>query len=111
MQDCLQLPWYPEYVDHSFMMYPLVIKEGAPFTRREITQHLEKNNIETRPMMPLLNQPLYKKLFGDVEAAYPVAQWINRCGFYVGCHHGLRRTQLDKILDCIHGFLKERLLE
>ncbi len=109
VQDYLQLPQYPEYVDHSFMMYPLVIKESAPFTRREITQHLERNNIETRPMMPLLNQPLYKKLFGDLEADYPVAHRINRCGFYVGCHHGLRRAQLDKIIDSIHGFLKKSL--
>lgn len=107
VEDYLQLPSYPAYVDHSFMMYPLVLKEGAPFTQREIIRHLEKNNIETRPMMPLLNQPLYKKLFGDLEKDYPVAEWINHCGFYVGCHHGLERAQLDKIIDCIRGFLKE----
>ena len=108
VQDYLQLPWYPEYVDHSFMMYPLVIKKNAPFTRREITNWLEKNNIETRPMMPLLNQPIYRKLFGDLEADYPVAQWINSCGFYVGCHHGLQQAQLDKIINCIHSFWKEK---
>ena len=62
-------------------------------------------------MMPLLNQPLYKKLFGDIEKDYPVAEWINHCGFYVGCHHGLKREQLDKIIDCIHGFLKDQKLK
>lgn len=108
VQDYLQLPWYPEYVDHSFMMYPLVVKEDAPFTRDDITHWLEKNNIETRPMMPLLSQPIYRKLFGDIEKDYPVAEWINHYGFYVGCHHGLERAQLDKIIDCIHSFLKEK---
>ncbi len=107
-QDYLQLPYYPDYVTHSFMMYPIAIKKNAPFTRRDLTQWLEKNNIETRPMMPLLNQPIYKKLFGDIEKDYPVAEWINRYGFYVGCHHGLQRAQLDKILNCIHDFLKGR---
>lgn len=107
-QDYLQLPYYPDYVTHSFMMYPIAIKKNAPFTRRDLTQWLEKNNIETRPMMPLLNQPIYKKLFGDIEKDYPVAEWINRYGFYVGCHHGLKREQLDKILNCIHDFLKGR---
>lgn len=106
-QEFLQLPWHPDYATHSFMMYPIVVKKNAPFTRRELTQRLERNNIETRPMMPLLNQPLYKNLFGDLEKDYPVAEWINHYGFYVGCHHGLRRVQLDKIIDCIQSFLKE----
>lgn len=105
-QEFLQLPWYPDYVEHSFMMYPIVVKEDAPFERRELTAFLEKNNIETRPMMPLLNQPIYIELFGDIEKNYPVAQWINRSGFYVGCHHCLTRTELDKIVSCIHEFLK-----
>lgn len=105
VQNYLRLPWYPEYVTHSFMMYPIVIKKEAPFERRDLTTWLEKNNIETRPMMPLLNQPIYKKIFGDIEKNYPVAEWINHCGFYVGCHHGLQREQLDKIVDCIHEFL------
>lgn len=107
VQDHLQLPWYPDYVTHSFMMYPIAVKKSAPFVRRDLTTWLEKNNIETRPMMPLLNQPIYKKLFGDHEKDYPVAEWINHYGFYVGCHHGLQREQLDKIIYCIHKFLRE----
>ncbi len=105
-QEFLQLPWYPDYVEHSFMMYPIVVKDGAPFERRELTNFLEKNNIETRPMMPLLNQPIYIELFGDIEKNYPVAQWIDRNGFYVGCHHCLTREELEKIVECIHEFLK-----
>ena len=50
-------------------------------------------------------------VFDYLEKNYPVAEWINHYGFYVGCHHGLQRDQLDKIINCIHGFLKERLLE
>ena len=106
-QEFLQLPWYPDYVTHSFMMYPILLKTEAPFTRFELTSYLEKNNIETRPMMPLLNQPIYKKLFGEIEQNYPVAQWINNNGFYVGCHHGLTREHLDKIINCAHSFLKK----
>lgn len=109
VQDYLQLPWYPDYIEHSFMMYPLIVRKDAPFTRRDVTQWLEKNNIETRPMMPLLNQPIYKKLFGDIEKDYPVAEWINHYGFYMGCHHGLERAQLDKIINSIHDFLKGKV--
>lgn len=101
----LQLPESPDYVDHSFMMYPLVVKKEAPFTREDLTHYLEKQNIETRPMLPLLNQPIYKELFGDIEKDYPVAEWIDHNGFYVGCHHGLVKAQLDKIVDVIQDFV------
>lgn len=103
-----QMPYFPEYIDHSFMMYPIVIKDDAPFSRREITQFLEEKNIESRPMLPLLNQPIYIKLFGDIEKDYPVAQWINHSGFYVGCHHGLERDELDYIIDTIEQFVNDR---
>ncbi len=101
----LQLPVYPDYIEHSFMMYPLVIKENSPFTRDELTHFIEQNNIETRPMLPLLNQPIYKKIFGDIEKNYPVAKWIDSNGFYIGCHHGLKSDQLDKIVSVIAQFL------
>lgn len=106
VQEFLQLPYYPDYVEHSFMMYPLVVKKSAPFSRKEITTYLEQNNIETRPMMPLLNQPIYIELFGDLEKNYPVAEWINHSGFYVGCHHGLTAAELNRIINCVHKFLE-----
>lgn len=106
VEQYLQLPYYPEYVEHSFMMYPLVIKDDKAFTRNEIVKYLEQNNIETRPMLPLLNQPIYKEIFGDIEKDYPVAQWINNNGFYVGCHHGLSKEELNMIIKTIHAFLE-----
>ena len=109
VEQYLQLPYYPEYVEHSFMMYPLVIKDDKAFTRNEIVKYLEQNNIETRPTLPLLNQPIYKEIFGDIEKDYPVAQWINNNGFYVGCHHGLSKEELNMIIKTIHAFLENRI--
>ena len=109
VEQYLQLPYYPEYVEHSFMMYPLVIKDDKAFTRNEIVKYLEQNNIETRPMLPLLNQPIYKEIFGDIEKDYPVAQWISNNGFYVGCHHGLSKEELNMIIKTIHAFLENRI--
>jgi perosamine synthetase len=107
-QEFLQLPFYPDYVEHSFMMYPLVVKQNALFTRDDITHFLESKNIETRPMLPLLNQPIYKKLFGNIEDEYPIAKWVNHNGFYIGCHHGLCQEHLDKIIFEIYAFLKSK---
>jgi perosamine synthetase len=107
-EDFIQLPAYPEYIDHSFMMYPIVIKEDAPFSQKQLTAFLESNNIESRPMLPLLNQPVYLDLFGHVEDDYPVAQWINKNGFYIGCHHGLNIEDLEYIIDCMEQFFAGR---
>lgn len=105
VQNVLQLPLASPYVEHSYMMYPIVLKERAGFCRDELTSFLERNNIETRPMLPVLNQPIYQKMFGNLEKDYPVAEWINHNGFYIGCHHGMKRNDLDFISDTIHDFL------
>lgn len=89
------------------MMYPIVLKENAPFTRRQLVEYLEQANIESRPMLPLVNQPIYRDIFGDIEKDYPVAQWINASGFYLGCHHGLERDDLDYIAQFMDDFLSK----
>jgi dTDP-4-amino-4,6-dideoxygalactose transaminase len=105
----LQLPIIDENAEHAFMMYPIVVKRNAPFSRDELVTHLEWNGIETRYMMPLLNQPIYKELFGNIERRYPVARWINKCGFYIGCHQFLSRKELSHITNVFNAFFEERI--
>ena len=82
----------------------LRIKAGI--RQKDFVLHLEKQNIETRPMLPLLNQPIYRKIFGDLEPEYPNAAYIDHNGFYVGCHHGLTKAQLDYLIESIGSFLE-----
>lgn len=47
----------------------------------------------------LLNQPIYKEIFGrGLESHYPVATNINNCGFYIGCFPELTKEDLDYII-------------
>jgi dTDP-4-amino-4,6-dideoxygalactose transaminase len=103
-ENYLQLPWSPKYVDHSFMMFPIVIQEGAPFSKTDLVMFLEKRNIETRDMNPLINQPFYTKRYGNLESQYPVALWINNNGFYIGCHQKISRAELDYIVNSFRAF-------
>ncbi len=77
----IQLPRCPENMEHTYMMYPIVVKKESGISRQELVEYLESNNIETRPMLPLLNQPIYKRIFGDIEGEYPVAKYINENGY------------------------------
>ena len=92
----LQLPATRSGCEHAFMMYPIVVRSKR-FTKRDIVNFLEKNNIETRDMNPLINQPVYVKLFGNLEDQYPVAKSINENGFYIGCHQEITQEERDYI--------------
>lgn len=100
-EDILQLPRHEDNVEHTYMMFPIVIKSDSGIDKKEMVEYLEKHNIETRPMLPLLNQPIYIELFGNIEKEYPVAQYIDKNGFYIGCHHGLSQQELDYTADTI----------
>jgi perosamine synthetase len=104
-QDILQLPQIPPDRDHVFMLFPLVLREG---NKRQLINHLEANGIETRDLLPLLNQPIYQKMFGNLEPAYPVAEWLNRCGFYIGCHQYLTEESVDHVADSIKAFVAKQ---
>ncbi len=104
----LQLPQTMPDTDHSFMMYPIIVNADH-IKRDELTLFLEENNIETRPMVPLLNQPYYQQLFGaDIEDRYPVAKKINHQGFYIGCHPELTLEELQYIVDTFAEYFKDK---
>jgi DegT/DnrJ/EryC1/StrS aminotransferase family len=97
----LQTPDIRPDCEHSFMMYPIVLRDQD---KRGLVNFLEDNGIETRDMLPLTNQPVYQQHLGWREDEYPVAKWINSNGFYLGCHQDLSNTDLEYIIDSIERF-------
>ena len=102
----LQLPWHPAYSQHSFMMFPIVLRRGSGLPKPAMMLYLEKQGIETRDMLPLINQPFYRKMFKIRQSRYPVADWVNTHGFYVGCHQMMRKVELDYIVKQIALFIQ-----
>lgn len=100
----IQLPIIKEDRDHSFMMYPIVL---INHDKSKMVHFLEKNGIETRDMLPLLNQPIYKEIFGNIEDNYPISKWINNHGFYVGCHQYLGYDEIIYISKKIGEYIDE----
>lgn len=99
----LQLPFDRNPGQHAYMMFPIVCHDVVD--RDALTEHLERAGIETRPMLPLTSQPYVRSLFGDgVESRYPVAQRINRQGFYVGCHPYMTAGDLDHIVAVFNDY-------
>lgn len=100
----IQLPRIRPETEHVFMMYPIVLKYQ---NKKNIVQFLEKYGIETRDMLPLICQPIYKKVFNITLGQYPIADWINQNGFYVGCHQELSTNDLDHIIHVIEEYFNQ----
>ncbi len=103
-EDRLQLPFCPPDRDHAFMLYGLALR-GEDKT--PLVNFLEDHGVETRDLLPLLNQPVYKKLFGDLESKYPVAKNLNRCAFYIGCHQYMSPADADFVIERFRAFFKK----
>lgn len=102
--DWLQLPAIRAESEHSFMMYPLVLR-GQPKT--ELVNYLEGFGVETRDMMPLIDQPVYQRMLQVEPADHPVAQWINSSGFYIGCHQGLSDSDLEYVIELFDRYARQ----
>jgi len=103
LEDRLQLPFVPPDRDHMFMMYPIVLRDEP---KTGLVNFLEEGKVETRDIPPLINQPVYRKIYGNLDARYPVAARLNRCGFYVGTHQYLTKKDLDCVLSRVHAYFR-----
>jgi len=105
LADILQRPQIRPGSDHSFMVYPIVLKQGVH--KVQLVQYLERKGIETRDLMPLINQPIYRKLFGLRPKEFPVSKWLIESGFYVGCHNDLNLSDLSYSASTIRAFFRK----
>ena len=105
LQDRIQLPFVPPDREHVFMLFPIVVKDGSG---RDLVNWLEDHGIETRDLMPLVSQPIINQLYGDLSADFPVAAWIARGGFYVGCHQYLTDEQVARMVAVIREYFARR---
>ena len=102
----LQLPSWGEDYKHVFMMFPILINKDSGINRDDFAHYLELHNIETRHILPLINQPFVIEAFGDMTDEHPVADHINKNGFYIGCHPSLREDEIEYI-DKVFGVYLE----
>lgn len=99
VEDRLHLPRVRPHTTHSWMMYPMVLRDEP---KAALCNYLEANGVETREMLPLTNQPAYAAWCDP--ARYPVADWINQNGFYVASHQDLTPDDIDHMTATIRAY-------
>jgi dTDP-4-amino-4,6-dideoxygalactose transaminase len=104
LQTTLQLPSARPGSEHGYMMYPLTLVDDR-IPRAALIDHLESHGVETRYLLPLINQPIYRSAFGNLDAEYPVAARLNERAFYVGCHPDMSDEDADYVIAAFHAFV------
>ncbi len=84
----------------GWLAFPLIVRDTAPFTRRDLQIFLEQNHIQTRTVFTgnILRQPGFRDIQRrEMPKGYPNADQVMRGGMLMACHHGLGEAELDHI--------------
>ncbi|MBT9132975.1 MAG: GDP-perosamine synthase [Syntrophomonadaceae bacterium] len=93
------LPKGEDRAEPCWFTFPLVIRDGAPFNRDQVTHHLEKTGIQTRPIFAgnIIRHPAYKNVDYKVIGDLSNTDKIMRAAFFVGVYPGLTKEDMEFI--------------
>lgn len=96
----------PDPHGHTFMMFPIILHERMDTAN--VVHYLNEHGVEVRRMMPITNQPIVQDYFHtNLAAEFPVADLINKQGFYVGCHPELSLEDMDEMGSIVDEAIKQ----
>ncbi|MDB5438899.1 MAG: DegT/DnrJ/EryC1/StrS aminotransferase [Caulobacteraceae bacterium] len=108
LQDILALPAATPNSDPSWFGFPITVKPGAPFSRNDLTQHLDAHKIGTRLLFAgnLVRQPYMEGRNFRVHGDLPIADSIMNNSFWIGVYPGLTPDHIAYMLETIHAFCR-----
>ena len=92
----------------AWLAFPILIKETAPFTRKQFQIYLEERNIQTRVVFTgnILRQPMSKNINKRViPSGYPNSDNIMKRGVLLPLHHGLTEDMFIRLHETIDEFI------
>lgn len=96
--------------DTAWLAFPILIKDDAPFTRKDFQIFLEKRNIQTRVVFTgnILRQPMCKDIAKRVDPeGYPNADRVMERGVLLPLHHGLTESMFIRFQDTVDEFVSQ----
>lgn len=86
--------------------FPIIIKEGAPFTRNQLTEYLEKKGIDTRDLFSSMpTQCPGFEFLGYKSGDFPEAEYIGNNGIHIGVHQDMGDEHIAYFMDVVNKFL------
>jgi CDP-4-dehydro-6-deoxyglucose reductase, E1 len=106
-RDWFVLPRKLQQAKTAWLAFPFIVKDEAPFKRKDLQIFLEQRNIQTRTIFTgnILRQPGFRKIFrGQIGSEYPRADQIMRGGILIGSHHGMSEAMVKHIYESFKEF-------
>ena len=106
-EDRLLLPVTPAHTDPSWFGFVITVREGAGFTRNDLTGYLEANRIETRNLFSgnLLRHPAFADIEHRVVGDLANTDAVMNQTFFVGVYPGIDDARMDHVVDAFQRFM------
>ena len=104
-----KLPKQNQGVKTPWLAFPLVILENKIFNRKKLQIFFEKNKIQTRTIFTgnILRQPVMRdRKYKKYKGCELVADDVMKNGILLGCHQGMKNSDLKYICSTFEKFLK-----
>ena len=102
------VPKVSKDISTNFLAYPIILKKGLNFNRKNFQIYLEKNNIQTRPIFSgnILRHPAFTNIISKKNSlnSFVNSDYIMKYGLLIGCHHGLTVSDIKYIHNVILKF-------
>lgn len=105
--DWLELPEQNPDADMAWFAFPMIVKEQAPFTRRDVQIFFEQRNIQTRVVWTgnITRQPGFRNIkMRKYPGGLPNADRVMERGFLIASHHGVTDEMLAHIHQSFEDF-------
>ncbi|MGX2982373.1 lipopolysaccharide biosynthesis protein RfbH [Helicobacter sp. 23-1045] len=114
LSEIFHLPKVEQSATPSWFGFMLTLRDGAKFSRNEITEFLESRNIQTRnlfggnmllhPAFDALKEGVDYRVIGDLKNTNK----ISKDSFWIGVYPALGKDELDFIIQSIFDFIANR---
>ena len=108
-ENFFKLPEQNIGVNTPWLAFPLVIKKNGIFNRKKMQIFFEKHNIQTRTIFTgnILKQPVMRnRHYKKHKKCNEIANDVMKNGILLGCHQGLKKSELDYICTTFKKFIK-----
>jgi len=107
-EDVLILPKNTENADPCWFGFPLTVRTGAPFTRRQLVQYLEDRRIRTRLLFAgnIIKQPAFQGVRYRVAGELENTDLIMERTFWIGVYPGLGQKEINYVLNVFNRFMR-----
>lgn len=92
---------------HVWFGFPVILKEGCPFSVKDITSYMQKNHIETRPVIAgnMARHPAFKLYEHRIAGDLSNADTVMKKGFAFACHHAVDEAARNYVVQTIDAFI------